>query len=66
MNIFPPPPLSPNLVLMQATTAEDNSSAPRAITSETLLAGSRELVIKHAGRDYHLRLTRLGKLILTA
>ncbi len=66
MNIFPPRTSSPNLVLMQATTAEDNSSAPRAITSETLLAGSRELVIKHAGRDYHLRLTRLGKLILTA
>lgn len=50
----------------QATTAQDNSSAPRAITSEMLLAGSRELVIKHAGRDYHLRLTRQGKLILTA
>jgi hemin uptake protein HemP len=64
MNIFPPP--SPNLMQTQATTAQDNSSAPRAITSEMLLAGSRELVIKHAGRDYHLRLTRQGKLILTA
>jgi hemin uptake protein HemP len=43
-----------------------DSRQPRAITSETLLAGSKELVIKHAGRDYHLRLTKLGKLILTA
>jgi hemin uptake protein HemP len=38
----------------------------REVTSEILLAGSKELVIKHAGRDYHLRLTKLGKLILTA
>lgn len=37
----------------------------RAITSEVLLAGARELVIKHAGEDYRLRLTNQGKLILT-
>lgn len=37
----------------------------RATTSEVLLAGARELVIKHAGEDYHLRLTGQGKLILT-
>jgi hemin uptake protein HemP len=36
-----------------------------AITSEVLLAGARELVIKHAGEDYRLRLTNQGKLILT-
>lgn len=35
-------------------------------TSSThLLAGSRELVIEHAGQEYHLRLTRNDKLILT-
>lgn len=34
-------------------------------TSETLFAGARELVIEHAGDVYRLRLTNLGKLILT-
>ncbi|HEY6942879.1 hemin uptake protein HemP [Dokdonella sp.] len=40
---------------------------PRAarISSSTLLAGGRELVIDHAGQEYHLRLTRNDKLILT-
>lgn len=33
--------------------------------SANLLAGSRELVIEHAGQEYHLRLTRNDKLILT-
>ena len=33
--------------------------------STQLLAGSRELVIEHAGQEYHLRLTRNDKLILT-
>lgn len=34
-------------------------------TSEALFAGARELVIKHAGDEYRLRLTNQGKLILT-
>ncbi|WP_395679863.1 hemin uptake protein HemP [Dokdonella sp.] len=40
---------------------------PRAarISSGRLLAGQRELVIEHAGQEYHLRLTRNDKLILT-
>lgn len=37
----------------------------RVITSEDLFAGSREIVIKHAGDEYRLRLTSQGKLILT-
>lgn len=37
----------------------------RAITSDELFIGARELVIKHAGEDYRLRLTNQGKLILT-
>lgn len=40
-------------------------SKPRVITSEDLFAGLRELVIKHAGDEYRLRLTSQGKLILT-
>ena len=35
------------------------------IDSARLLDGARELVIEHAGQEYHLRLTRNDKLILT-
>lgn len=35
------------------------------IASQRLLEGSRELVIEHDGNEYHLRLTRNDKLILT-
>jgi len=34
-------------------------------SSAQLLVGTRELVIEHAGQEYHLRLTRNDKLILT-
>ncbi|KJV26683.1 hypothetical protein VI08_18290 [Luteibacter yeojuensis] len=37
----------------------------RRIESKNLLDGSRELVIEHQGAEYHLRLTRNDKLILT-
>ena len=37
----------------------------RRVASEMLLGGHRELVIQHHGSEYHLRLTRNGKLILT-
>lgn len=37
----------------------------RHVTSQHLLDGSRELVIQHKGSEYHLRLTRNDKLILT-
>lgn len=36
------------------------------VTSEALLGHRRELVIVHKGREYRLRLTQNGKLILTA
>lgn len=37
----------------------------RAVSSQALLDGERELVIQHQGGEYHLRLTRNDKLILT-
>ncbi len=37
----------------------------RRISSQRLLEGERELVIQHMDSEYHLRLTRNGKLILT-
>ncbi|MEX1826389.1 hemin uptake protein HemP [Luteibacter sp. CQ10] len=40
-------------------------AAARRIESQRLLDGSRELVIEHQGAEYHLRLTRNDKLILT-
>jgi hemin uptake protein HemP len=36
------------------------------VRSEALLGRNRELVITHNGREYRLRLTQNGKLILTA
>lgn len=41
-------------------------TSSRRVTSSALLAGARELVIEHAGREYRLRVTGNGKLILTA
>ena len=35
-------------------------------SSAALLQGQRQIVIEHAGREYRLRLTAQGKLILTA
>jgi hemin uptake protein HemP len=36
------------------------------VQSQTLLGPGRELVILHNGREYRLRVTQNGKLILTA
>jgi len=38
----------------------------KQITSELLLGEKKELLIVHNGREYRLRLTQYGKLILTA
>ncbi|MGH8469637.1 MAG: hemin uptake protein HemP [Gammaproteobacteria bacterium] len=37
----------------------------RRLASDDLLAGRNEIIIEHAGQEYHLRHTRTGKLILT-
>jgi hemin uptake protein HemP len=41
-------------------------SAPRVLDSAELLGEQGEVLIRHDGRIYRLRRTRLGKLILTA
>ena len=41
-------------------------SGPRRVQSEDLLKGGVELLIEHQGREYRLRVTQNGKLILTA
>jgi len=38
----------------------------RRIRSEDIMRGAREVVIEHDGRQYQLRITQNGKLILTA
>lgn len=53
---------------MGASAVATDVSAPRPqrrVNSETLLGGERTLVIQHQGDEYTLRLTRLGKLLLT-
>lgn len=42
-----------------------NSIVTAHISSATLFAGKRELLIAHGGEHYRLRLTNQGKLILT-
>jgi hemin uptake protein HemP len=39
---------------------------PARISSGSLLGPRREVVILHNGREYRLRLTQSGRLILTA
>jgi hemin uptake protein HemP len=41
-------------------------SEARALDSAELFRGCEEVLIRHNGREYRLRHTRFGKLILTA
>ena len=49
-----------------AKGAGEPTGGPQVIESTALFGSGAEVVIRHNGRDYRLRLTRLGKLILTA
>jgi hemin uptake protein HemP len=52
---------------MAATSPVPQKPTPLdRIASEVLLGPRNELVIVHNGREYRLRLTQNGKLILTA
>ena len=61
------PPADPSrLPIVSAHPATAASShEPRRWTSRALLDGEREVLIDHEGSTYRLRLTSLGKLILT-
>jgi hemin uptake protein HemP len=41
------------------------AAAPRRIDSDQLLQGAQQIQILHRGQSYCLRVTSLGKLILT-
>ena len=43
-----------------------NVATARRVSSAALLGNADRLIIEHQGRDYQLRLTANGKLILTA
>lgn len=66
----PPPPGIPNGATPQASSQGGNgASAPagaRRVTSSELFGSGSELVIVHGQREYRLRVTSNGKLILTA
>ncbi|GAP65110.1 Hemin uptake protein HemP [Mizugakiibacter sediminis] len=61
------PPSSPSSTspLAPSPSVRPARAATRRIESAQLLQGARELVIEHLGGEYHLRLTRNDKLILT-
>lgn len=44
---------------------EQPTSSVRSISSESLLVNGNEVLIRHQGECYHLKLTRNNKLILT-
>ena len=46
--------------------AETPALSPNRVQSEALLGEAKALLIMHNGREYQLRLTQNGKLILTA
>ena len=50
----------------RSPSSSEATVVPARVDSATLLGRSRELVILHAGREYRLRVTQNGKLILTA
>lgn len=52
--------------MMKAANAPQPQSTPTKVPSEALLGTRKELVITHNGREYRLRVTQNGKLILTA
>jgi len=52
---------------MQPDKSNDRlAHVPRKVLSEAPLGDAKELLIVHNGREYRLRLTQSGKLILTA
>jgi hemin uptake protein HemP len=59
-----PPSRSP--ITAHSNIPNVRGNAPLRIPSEALLGERREVVILHNGREYRLRLTQNGKLILTA
>jgi hemin uptake protein HemP len=62
----PKHPASQNAVA-PSSVAEDQAAMPeKCLTTEELFGGAREIALLHNGRQYRLRITQQGKLLLTA
>jgi hemin uptake protein HemP len=48
-----------------SSVREEEKDAPPVVSSDALLRGGRELVIRHGSERYRLLLTKSNKLILT-
>ncbi|AHX12141.1 hemin transporter HemP [Dyella jiangningensis] len=59
------PARSFRLLSLKTPAPSADTALTRRVSSQALLKGERELVIQHQGSEYHLRLTRNDKLILT-
>ena len=57
---------SDNYYRLDMTKPVPPALTPQKVPSQALLGARKELVITHNGRDYRLRVTQNGKLILTA
>ena len=65
-HFFRPRPLGePTPASKQATDRAHTHASPENWSSDQLLAGRNEISITHGDSTYRLRLTSLGKLILT-
>ena len=60
-----PPHAAPRFAVEEPRREPVRPTAPRRLTSESLLAGGTEIEIEHGDAVYRLRVTSLGKLILT-
>jgi hemin uptake protein HemP len=61
-----PDPVEKEKPIASRTVQVIEAAAPKRISSKVLLSSRRELLIEHDGREYRLRVTQNGKLILTA
>jgi hemin uptake protein HemP len=61
MSDVPGAPASHSAPVLEQATARE----PRRVSTEELMGSAREVLIRHAGYDYRLHITRQGKLILT-
>jgi hemin uptake protein HemP len=66
VNSMNPPPSGPPEPSASPEPAAKAAPPTRRIQSDQLLRGGHEVVIEHHGREYRLRVTQNGKLILTA
>lgn len=46
------------------SASESSTSAPRTVDVDEIMAGDREVLIRHGRELYRLRMTRNGKLLL--